>query len=267
MTRARAIAVDAVVTKDGPRTERRGVIREMPVALVYDGGTEAVMMATPVDLEDFAAGFSLNERIVTALGQITSLETVDVKRGVEIRMHLAPDRRDAVVGRRRMRAGPAGCGLCGLESLAEALPALPRVVSGLRVSSDAIVAAMQSLETLQALNRETGAAHAAALYRSDQGVTDIREDVGRHNALDKLAGGLARKGQDARGGVVLMTSRLSVELVQKVVMMGAEVLAGISAPTSLAIEEAERAGLTLAGLVRRDGLVVYAHAERISDAA
>jgi FdhD protein len=266
MTRARAISVDAVVTKDGARTERRGVIREMPVALIFDGGTEAVMMATPGDLEDFAVGFSMNERIITSLAQITSLEMVDVKRGVEIRMHLAADRREAVVGRRRMRAGPAGCGLCGIESLAEALPALPRVASALRVTGGTIVSAMQSIETLQVLNRETGAAHAAALYRPDQGVTDIREDVGRHNALDKLAGGLARKGQDARGGVILMTSRLSVELVQKAVMMGADVLAGISAPTSLAIEEAASAGLTLVGLVRRDGLVVYTHAERISDA-
>jgi FdhD protein len=267
MTRARAIAVDAVVVKGGARHEQRGVIHEMPVAFVYDGGTEAVMMATPHNLEDFAVGFSLNERIITELAQITSLETVDIKRGVEIRMHLALERREAVVGRRRMRAGPAGCGLCGIESLAEALPALPRVVSSLHVTSGDIVAATQSLETLQVLNRETGAAHAAALYRPNQGVTDIREDVGRHNALDKLSGGLARKGQDARGAVVLMTSRLSVELVQKAVMMGAEVLAGISAPTSLAIEEAASAGLTLVGLVRRDGLVVYTHAERISGAA
>jgi FdhD protein len=267
MTQSRAITVDVVVTTDGASRAQRRVIREMPVALVFDGGTEAVMMATPDDLEDFAVGFSLNERIITALAQITSLETVDVKRGVEIRMHLAADRREAVVGRRRMRAGPAGCGLCGIESLAEALPALPRVASALRVSSGAIVSAMKSLETLQALNRETGAAHAAALYRPDRGVTDIREDVGRHNALDKLAGGLARKGQDARGGVVLMTSRLSVELVQKAVLMDAEVLAGISAPTSLAIEEAASSGLTLVGLVRRDGLVVYTHAERITDAA
>jgi len=267
MTRSRAITVETVVTKNGARPEQRGVIREMPVALVFDGGTEAVMMATPDDLEDFAVGFSLNERIVTALAQISSMETVDVKRGVEVRMHLAPERREGVVKRRRMRAGPAGCGLCGIESLAEALPGLPRVASSVRVSYVAVVEAMQSLETLQVLNRETGAAHAAALYRPDQGVTDIREDVGRHNALDKLAGGLARKGQDARGGIVLMTSRLSVELVQKAVMMGAEVLAGISAPTSLAIEEAASAGLTLVGLVRRDGLIVYTHAERISDAA
>jgi FdhD protein len=267
MTRSRAITVEAVVSGDGARPERRGVIREMPVAFVFDGGTEAVMMATPDDLEDFAVGFSLNERIVTELAQITSLETVDVKRGVEVRMHLAPERREGVVRRRRMRAGPAGCGLCGIESLAEALPALPRVAPGLRVASGAIVAAMQALETLQVLNRETGSAHAAALYRAGQGVTHIREDVGRHNALDKLAGGLARKGQDARGGIVLMTSRLSVELVQKAVMMGAEVLAGISAPTSLAIEEAASAGLTLVGLVRRDGLVVYTHAERMTDAA
>lgn len=267
MTRARAVTVDAVVTRECTRLERRNVIREMPVALVFDGGTEAVMMATPDDLEDFAVGFSLNERIIAELGQITSLETVDVKRGVEVRMHLAADRREAVVGRRRMRAGPAGCGLCGIESLAEALPGLPRVASALRVTSGAIVTAMQSLEGLQVLNRETGAAHAAALFRPGEGVTDIREDVGRHNALDKLAGGLARKRQDARGGVVLMTSRLSVELVQKAVMMGAEILAGISAPTSLAIEEAASAGLTLVGLVRRDGLVVYTHGERIRDAA
>jgi FdhD protein len=224
------------------------------------------MMASPCDLEDFAIGFSLNERIVTAPAQIVSLEVVPVERGIEVRMLLSPERREAVVGRRRMRAGPAGCGLCGIESLSEALPVLPAVSSGLKVSSAILVEAMQVLPAQQALNQATGAAHAAALFVPGQGLDCVREDVGRHNALDKLAGHLARQGQNASRGVVLMTSRLSVELVQKAVMMGTSVLAGISAPTSLAIDEAQRAGLALIGLVRHDGLVVYSHAERITDA-
>lgn len=267
MTSPKAITVSCVTVRDRVEHGQRAVIPEVPVALVYDGGTEAVMMASPGDLEDFALGFSLNERIVASPAQLTSLEVVHVDRGIEIRMQLATDRREAVVGRRRMRAGPAGCGLCGIESLGEALPTLPRVEGRLRVSSGALVGAMSSLDEKQVLNRETGAAHAAALFCPGLGVTDLREDVGRHNALDKLAGGLARQRRSAKGGIVLMTSRLSVELVQKAVMMGAEVLAGISAPTSLAVSEAVRTGLTLVGLVRRDGLVVYSHAERIDDAS
>ena len=241
----------------------RVVAGEVPVAFVYDGGTEAVMMATPADLEDFALGFSLNDGIVRSLDEIGELAIVEVERGIELRMMLRTSDRDALVARRRHRAGPVGCGLCGVESIDEALPDLPRVTAKLSVSPPDVIAAMQALSTQQTLNRETHAVHAAAFFAPGEGIVAVREDVGRHNALDKLAGALARGGRKVSDGAILMTSRVSVELVQKAARMGAPVIAAISAPTALALREAEAAGVTLVGVVRDDGLEVFTHAERI----
>jgi FdhD protein len=241
----------------------RVVAAEVPVAFVYDGGTEAVMMATPADLDDFALGFSLNEGIVASHEEIVALAIVEVKDGIELRAMLSPRNREALVTRRRHRAGPVGCGLCGVESIEEAVPPLPRVSSDIVVAPGDIVAAMQALAPLQALNRQTHAVHAAALFVPGEGVVAVREDVGRHNALDKLAGALVRAGRRAAGGVILMTSRVSVELVQKAARMGAPVLAAVSAPTSLALREAQAAGITLVGVVRDDGLEVFTHEGRI----
>jgi FdhD protein len=241
----------------------RVVAAEVPVAFVYDGGTEAVMMATPADLADLALGFSLNEGIVASREEIVELAIVEVKDGIELRALLSPRNREALVARRRHRAGPVGCGLCGVESIEEAVPPLPRVSSDIAVTPGDIVAAMQALAPLQTLNRETHAVHAAALFVPGEGVVAVREDVGRHNALDKLAGALVRMGRRAADGVILMTSRVSVELVQKAARMGAPVLAAISAPTSLALREAEAAGITLVGVVRDDGLEVFTHEGRI----
>lgn len=245
----------------------RTVAAEVPVAFVFDGGTEAVMMATPADLEDFALGFSLNDGIVSSREEIRELAIVQVKSGVELRATLSVRNREALVTRRRHRAGPVGCGLCGLESIEEAVPPLPRVSSELDVTPGDIIAAMQALAPLQALNGETHAVHAAALFSPSEGIVAVREDVGRHNALDKLAGALARLGRKAGDGVILMTSRVSVELVQKCARMGAPVLAAISAPTSLALAQAEAAGITLAGVVRDDGLEVFTHSERVRSPA
>jgi FdhD protein len=242
---------------------RRAVAAEVPVAFVYDGGTEAVMMATPGDLEDFALGFSLNDGVVVSRDEISELAIVEVERGIELRMTLASANRAALVARRRHRAGPVGCGLCGVESIEEAVPALPRVVADLRVAAGDIVAAMQTLAPLQTLNRETHAVHAAALFVPGEGVVAVREDVGRHNALDKLCGALVRAGRKASDGAILVTSRVSVELVQKAARMGASVLAAISAPTSLALGQAEAAGISLVGVVREDGLEVLTHEGRI----
>ncbi|HEY1881024.1 MAG TPA: formate dehydrogenase accessory sulfurtransferase FdhD [Caulobacteraceae bacterium] len=264
MGRAPSLTVTSL--KVGRRTSapsRRAIPEETAVALVYDGGTEAVMMATPADLEDFAVGFSLNEGVVSAPGDIRAVEIADQPDGIELRLWLAADRAQALAGRRRTRAGPTGCGLCGVDSLAEALRPLPTVESPLTIPAADLIAAMSALADLQALNRETRAVHAAALFVPGEGIVAVREDVGRHNALDKLAGALAREGRSAAGGAILMTSRISVELIQKAAIMGAPILAAVSAPTALALRTAEGARITLAGIVRDDGLEIFTWPERI----
>lgn len=264
MSRPPSIRVFPIAWSNGQAPRKsRSVPAEVPVAFVYDGTAEAVMMATPADLEDFAYGFSLNERIIAAPGAVHSLEIIEEERGIELRMWLAAGERGALE-RRRRRAGPVGCGLCGVESIADALPALPKVASPLRVTPEEIIAAMRAMEPLQTLNAETRAVHAAAFYVPGEGIVALREDVGRHNALDKLSGALRRADRAPSGGAVLMTSRLSVELVQKAAVMGAPVIAAVSAPTALAIEEAEGAGITLCGIVRGDGLEVFTRAERMA---
>jgi FdhD protein len=256
-------SVDSSVWRGAQTRSSRIVAAEVPIAFVYDGGTEAVMMATPADLEDFAIGFSLNDGIVASAGDIDDLQIVEVEHGMELRMQLSRRNRDALVMRRRHRAGPVGCGLCGVESIDQALPRLPRVSASLSLSAKDSVDAMRNLAPLQKLNAETHAVHAAALYVPGSGVVAVREDVGRHNALDKLAGALVRAGQHARDGAILMTSRVSVELVQKAAMMGAPLLAAVSAPTALALREADAAGITVVGIVRDNGLEIFTHAHRV----
>lgn len=248
------------------RDGTRMLVPEVPVALVYDGGTEAVMMASPGDALDFALGFSFNEGIVVSAEELGDVEVRDVGAGIEIRMMLAGERRARVVERRRLRAGPAGCGLCGVESIAAALPGLAPIRSSLRVAASDIVAAMRDLPGLQKLNQVTSAMHAAALFVPGEGIIAVREDVGRHNALDKLQGALLRAGRSASEGMILMTSRVSVELVQKAVVMGSPLLAAVSAPTSLAVSEATRLGLALACVVRADGFEMFSGWERFTDA-
>ncbi len=264
MTLKASLPIETIAWR-GPDTTQgaRVVAAEVPVAFVYDGGTEAVMMATPGDLQDFALGFSLNDGVVNSSEEIGELAIVEVEHGIELRMTLRTGNAHALVTRRRHRAGPVGCGLCGVESIEAALPALPRVTANVTVSPAGIIAAMQALAPLQTLNRETRAVHAAALFVPGEGIVAVREDVGRHNALDKLAGALVKGGRKASDGAILMTSRISVELVQKAARMGASVLAAISAPTALALREAEAAGITLVGIVRDDGLEVFTHAERV----
>jgi FdhD protein len=241
---------------------RRVLPAEVAIAFVYDGSAEAVMMATPDDLEDFALGFSLNDGVIAAREELTELDIVAVEQGIELRMSLRHGSRDALAIRRRRRAGPVGCGLCGVESIADALPKLPRVSARLTVTPGEIVAAMRAMSPLQKLNAQTHAVHAAGFYVPGEGIFAVREDVGRHNALDKLAGALVRAGRKPCDGAILMTSRVSVELVQKAAMMGAPVLAAVSAPTALALCEAEAAGVTVAGIVRDDGLEIFTHAQR-----
>jgi FdhD protein len=241
----------------------RTLAEEVPVAFSYDGATHAVLMATPDDLEDFALGFSYTEGIITAVADIAELAVVSVADGIVLRMWLMGDRSDAFAARRRRFVGPAGCGMCGLESLAEANRTTPMARHGLQVSRRDIEEAVAALPARQQLNMQTRAVHAAALWRPDQSLV-LREDVGRHNALDKLAGALLHIGWSAAEGVIVLSSRVSIELVQKSAMMGAAIIVGVSAPTALAVRIAEATGLTLVGIARDDGFEVFTHPERIT---
>jgi len=236
---------------------------EVPVAFSYDGAAHAVLMATPDDLEDFALGFSYTEGIITAPAEIAELAVVSVADGIVLRMWLTGDRSDAFSARRRRFVGPAGCGMCGLESLAEANRAIPAASCDLTVSRQDIVEAVAALPAIQQLNLQTRAVHAAAFWQPGRSPV-LREDVGRHNALDKLAGALLRAGSSAAEGVIVLTSRISVELVQKAGMMGAAIIVGVSAPTALAVRTAEATGLTVVGVARNDGFEVFTHPERIT---
>lgn len=242
----------------------RALPEETAVALTFDRETYAVMLATPADLEDFAVGFALTEGIVDTAAEITGLEVVSHALGMEVRLDLIAPRRDALTARRRHLAGPTGCGLCGIDSLSEAARAPRRVPSGGRFRAEEILAAMAAMPPLQALGNETRAVHAAALWHRGRGIVLIREDVGRHNALDKLAGAAARQGIRTELALLLLTSRVSVEMVQKAAAMGVPALAAVSAPTAHAVRLADDAGLTLVAIARADGFEVFAGAGRIA---
>ncbi len=241
----------------------RAIPEETAVSFTYNRIAQAVMMATPSDLEDFAVGFSLSEGIVASAREIEELEIVPHDKGVELRMTIATLAGDVFLARRRWHAGPSGCGLCGIESLDQAMRPPPRVDSETKVTPDQIAEALDSIAVHQTLNHETRAVHAAGCWEPGAGLVALREDVGRHNALDKLHGALARKGVSASRGIVVMTSRLSVELVQKAAVMGAPVLVAVSSPTALALRLAEEAGIMLVGIARPDGFEVFTHPERM----
>jgi len=240
---------------------RRSVPEETAIAFTYNRSAYAVMMASPADLEDFAVGFSLSEGIVASPSDIASLEVVPGDLGVELRMELTGAVADTFTERRRLMAGPVGCGLCGIESLSEAMRPLPAVTSTHKVTASEIAAALAALSSAQEMNRLTRAVHAAAFWQGN--LKAVREDVGRHNALDKLAGALAARELKAGEGMVLISSRVSVEMVQKAAIMGAGVLVAISAPTALAIRTAERANLSLVAVAREDGFEIFTRPERI----
>jgi len=260
-------AVDYVscLSHRGVGVERRthGVPEEVPVALTFNGTSHAVMMATPSDLVDFAIGFSLTEGLITCAADIESLDVVPQELGVELRMWLAPTRATAFAERRRRLAGPTGCGLCGVESLAGALPAIQPVTADIAIAAESIATALSQLASAQVLHAQTGATHAAGFFVPDQGLVSAREDVGRHNALDKVIGDLARRGIAGASGFIVLTSRLSVEMVQKAAVLGAPIIVAVSAPTALAIRAAEEAGMTLVAIARNDGFEIFTGARRI----
>lgn len=242
----------------------RLIPEEVPVALVYDGSTHAVMMATPADLEDFALGFSLTEGIVKSASEITGLEIVEHDNGLEARMWLDKATSRTHSERRRRIAGPTACGLCGVESLEVAVPPPTKVGASARVSEDEIRRALAALAPAQTLNAATRAVHAAAFWVStSQALSHVREDVGRHNALDKLIGALSRERLDPAQGFVVLTSRVSVEMVQKTAQLGAEIMVAVSAPTALAVRTAEAAGITLIAVARADAFEVFTRPERL----
>jgi FdhD protein len=257
--------VQRKVWRDGSASESARVIpEETALALTYNGGTYAVMMGTPRDLEDFAIGFSLSEGIIQSLDDIDSLDVVGLDDGIELRMWLAQSKADRLSDRRRHIAGPTGCGICGIDSIAEAVRPAAIVAAGGSFSPQQITAAIQSIPPLQAINVATRAVHAAAFWTKAVGIVALREDVGRHNALDKLAGALAQQKVAAHDGMVLLTSRVSVEMVQKTAAMGAPLMVAVSAPTALAVRMADSAGITLAAIARADGFEVFTHPGRIA---
>lgn len=248
----------------GAEVATRTIPEEVPVALVYDGSTHAVMMATPADLEDFAVGFSLTEGIVSNAADIREIEIVEHDNGLEARVWLAPASGRAHAERRRRITGPTSCGLCGVESLEAAVPKPPRVTEGGAATREDIVAALAALGPAQTLNAATHAVHGAAFWTRERGLVHLREDVGRHNALDKLVGAMARAGDEAKSGLVLLTSRVSVEMVQKTAALGAPIMVAISAPTALALRTAEEAGITVVAVARPDAFEIFTHPRRIA---
>jgi FdhD protein len=253
--------------ESGISSGNRSIPEETAVAVTYNGGTYAVMMATPQDLEDFAVGFSRNEGVISSSADIDSLDIVRLDDGVELRLWLRKPKADRLQERRRHIAGPTGCGLCGIDSIAEAMRPAAVIGRGRQFSSEQIMVAMRKLPLLQKLNTATRAVHAAAFWDFTGCIVALREDVGRHNALDKLSGALARASVAGNDGIILLTSRVSVEMVQKSAVIGAPVMVSVSAPTALAVRMADAAGITLAAIARADGFEVFTHPRRISSEA
>ena len=260
--------VAEIARRNGRLAEgERFVPEETPVAFSYAGSTHAVMMATPADLEDFAVGFSLTEGIVTGPGEIETIEVLAEDKGIDVQIRLMDAQNDALTARRRHMAGPVGCGLCGIESIEQAVRVTPSVrASSFTLAADDVVEAVRLLNGQQPLHRVTRAVHGAGFYVPGQGLVAVREDVGRHNALDKLVGAARRAGHAGDAGAVVVTSRVSVEMVQKTAIIGSPFIIAISAPTALAIRTAEEAGMTLIALVRGEEFEIFTGAERIVSA-
>ena len=240
------------------------IAEEVPIALVYNGVPHVVVMASPANLEDLALGFSLSEAVIASAAELGGIEIVPEKSGYTVYLSVPPERVGMIEQRRRNMPARTGCGLCGAETIEQAMRDVPKVTTGPRVKQHAMAAAMKQLPSLQTLNSATGATHAAAWANFKGELQLVREDVGRHNALDKLIGALAAGGIDTAQGFAVITSRASYEMVQKSATAGISFLAAVSAPTGLAIRLAEASGVTLVGFARPRQHVVYAGAERLT---
>lgn len=253
-----------LIKRDAAAIERLDPLaEETPIALVYNGISHAVMMASPLDLDDFALGFSLSEGIVEKKSEVTEIEIVPAGEGIEARLSVSSRAFFRLKERRRALSGRTGCGLCGVETLDQALRVLPKLTSELRVSAAAIHRALDALPEQQVLNRVTRSLHAAAFCSPEGDILCVREDVGRHNAFDKLIGALAVRGIEGGGGFAVITSRCSFEMAQKAVSAGIPILAAVSAPTHLAVKLAESYDLTLLALARTDSMMLMTGARRI----
>lgn len=238
------------------------VAEETPVAFEYNGISHTVMLATPADLEDFALGFSLSEGIVGKRSEVYDIEIAEAAAGITLRIDIANGAFARLKERRRSLAGRTGCGLCGAESLAQVVRELPPVADGVAFPLAALHEGMRRLPALQTFQQATGALHAACRVAEDGSISHVREDVGRHNALDKTLGALAYPYAPA-GGALLVTSRASFEMVQKTAALGYGVLAAVSAPTAAAVRLAEKLNVTLVGFLRGADCAVYTHAQRL----
>jgi FdhD protein len=261
MTPSRSIKARAL-GPDGARDVTRALPEEVPVAVTCNGTTQAVMMCTPADLEDFARGFAFTEGYAQPR-QVERVEIIEAAQGIEARLWIAEEAAEALGARRRAMMGPVGCGLCGIESLEEALRDLPPVTGTLSLDASEAAGALDALRAHQPLHDLTHAVHAAGFYVPGQGIVLAREDVGRHNALDKLIGALLRAEIDPACGAIVLTSRVSVEMVQKAVLAGCSVLIAASAPTAHALRLAEGAGLTVAAFARGARIETFTHTHRI----
>lgn len=239
------------------------VADEVPVVLVYNTHPHVVMLATPLNLEDFALGFSLTEGIIQHPRELQAVKVVQRSKGVEVRITIPESRIHKLESKGRNMTGRTGCGLCGASTLEQAIRRPGLVGPGLVLDAERLCTGLQNMQDQQTLNQLTGAVHAAAWLTPDNGIFAVREDVGRHNALDKLIGALSKAGCNFEHGWLLVTSRASYEMVQKAASVGITLLAAISAPTGLAIELAEECGLTLVGFARNDNHVIYSHPHRL----
>jgi FdhD protein len=243
------------------------VAEEMPVALVYHDVPHVVMLATPADLEDYAVGFTLSEGLVARADEIRGVEVTQGEASADVKVTVAWERFGELLQRRRNLAGRTGCGLCGAERVEDAIRESPPVPEGVSITAAELHEAMAQLSARQPINARTGSVHAAAWVVPGAGIQVVREDVGRHNALDKTIGALARARADFAAGYMLITSRASYEMVQKCATVGISLLVALSAPTAFAVRLAQRSGLTLVAFARADQHVVYAHPQRLKDQA
>jgi formate dehydrogenase accessory protein FdhD len=243
------------------------VAEEMPVALVYHDVPHVVMLATPADLEDYAFGFTLSEGLVASADEIRGVEVLAGEASTDVKISVAWERFTQLLQRRRNLAGRTGCGLCGAETAEDAIRECQVVPAGVTVTATELHEAMAQLAELQLINARTGSVHAAAWVVPGRGIQVVREDVGRHNALDKTIGALARAKADFAAGYMIITSRASYEMVQKAATVGVSLLVAFSAPTAFAVRLAKRSGLTLVAFARADKHVVYAHPHRIRNQA